>query len=161
MLDKYSKIIISLLFVSQSFLYAGDTPVKIGYSTVYSIEDEKWSDVNEEVQNVIKSRGIVISYTSHAKALLDRTAKVVGTTQNTYLGAQMHLFCKVATSHRMIQMDPHVITGCPYSIAVYELKSKPGTIYVSYRSFDEKIEPAFKEANELQDSIVREALDLE
>jgi uncharacterized protein (DUF302 family) len=144
----------------QGIMQANDKPTQIGYSTVYSIEDEKWSDVNEEIQNVIKSRGIVISYTSHAKELLDRTAKVVGTKQNTYLGAQMHLFCKVATSHRMIKINPHVITGCPYSIAVYELKSKPGTIYVSYRSFDEKIEPAFKEANKLQDSIIREALDL-
>ena len=157
----YFNLITLILLFTQNVLNASDEPVKIGYSTVYSIEGEKWSDINEEVQNVIKSRGIVISYTSHAKALLDRTAKVVGTTQDTYLGAQMHLFCKVATSHRMIQIDPHVITGCPYSIAVYELKSKPGTIYVSYRSFDEKVEPAFKEANELQDSIVREALDIE
>jgi hypothetical protein len=160
MTNSYIKMLSVLLFSTQLFLYAGDKPQKVGYSVIYSVEGEKWSDINEDIKNTIQGRGIVISYTSHAKALLDRTAKVVGTKQDTYLGAQMHLFCKVATSHKMIKISPHAITGCPYSIAVYELKSKPNTIFVSYRKYDEKIDPAFKEANKLQESIIKEALDI-
>ncbi len=134
-------------------------PQKIGFSVIYSIEDETWKDMNEAIQNSIVEEGIVISYTSHAKALLDRTAKDVGTIQDTYNGAQIHFFCKVPLSHKMIKVNPHIISGCPYSIAVYELKSNPGTIYASYRHLP-KNEPAYKDVIKLQDSIIRNAFDM-
>jgi len=60
----------------------------------------------------------------------------------------------------MIKVNPHIISGCPYGISVYELKSNPGTIYVSHRAFMNS-EPAYKDVIKLQTSIIKEALDLE
>jgi uncharacterized protein (DUF302 family) len=152
---------IIILFLLSSFytLQANDKPQIINSSVVYSVQDEKWADINDAVKDAIAEKGIVISYTSHAKALLDRTAAAVEVKQDTYLGAQIHLFCQVPLSHKMIKDNPHIISGCPYGISVYELNSNPGTIYVSYRKLMAS-EPAYDGVTKLQDEIVRIALDL-
>ncbi|NQY94746.1 MAG: DUF302 domain-containing protein [Campylobacteraceae bacterium] len=156
------KIILkSLIFLllTQTLLQANENPVEIRASIVYSTNEESWEDVNESVKEAIINKGIVISYTSHVMKLLERTAKMLGKKQDAYKNAQIHLFCQVSLSSKMYQSNPHIITGCPYGIAVYELQSKPGTIYVSYRKAPSE-EPAFADVVKLQDSIVRDALDL-
>jgi len=152
------KLLIATLFAF-TLVNAQENPQKIGFSVIYSIEDESWKDMNSAIKDAIVEEGIVISYTSHAMALLDRTAKDVGVTQDTYLGAQIHFFCKVPLSHEMIKINPHIIAGCPYAITVYELKSNPGTIYASYREYPVN-EPGYKKVVELQESIIRNAFDL-
>jgi len=151
--------ILMVIWLSVISINAQENPQKIGFSVVYSIEDESWKDMNDAIKEAIVGEGIVISYTSHAMALLDRTAKDVGVTQDSYLGAQIHFFCKVPLSHKMVKVNPHMIAGCPYSITVYELKSNPGTIYASYRELPTN-EPGYKEVIELQKEIIKNAFDL-
>ncbi len=153
------KTLIFLLLINTTQLLANDNPQEIGSSIVYSTEEESWEDVNESVKEAIINKGIVISYTSHVMKLLERTAKMLGKKQDAYKNAQIHLFCQVSLSTKMYKSNPHIITGCPYGISVYELQSKPGTIYVSYRKAPVE-EPAFADVAKLQDSIVRDALDL-
>jgi len=148
-----------LLLINSLLLQANDKPQEIGFSIIYSTNDESWEEVNESVKEAIINKGIVISYTSHVKKLLERTAKMLGKKQDAYANAQIHLFCQVSLSTKMYKSNPHIITGCPYGISVYELQSKPGTIYVSYRKAPQG-EPAFLEVVKLQESIVRDALDL-
>jgi len=147
------------LLLNSTIIYANENPAQIGSSIVYSTTEENWDEVNESVKDAIIDKGIVISYTSHVMKLLNRTAKMLGKKQDAYKNAQIHLFCQVSLSTKMYKANPHIITGCPYGISVYELQSKPGTIYVSYRKAPPE-EPAFTDVVKLQDSIVRDALDL-
>jgi len=148
-----------LILMIMIFSLAKTNPMYIGYSVIYQVENEKWEDVNDEVKSAIQDTGVVISYTSHAKKMLDRTAKSIGLKQDTYANAQIHLFCKASLSHKMVNMNPHIISGCPYGISVYELKNKKNTIYVSYRKYP-KDEEAYKDVIKLQKSIIEEALGL-
>lgn len=159
-MNLFIKISMLTILLYSSTIYAKQEPQRIGFSVIYHIDDENWNDVNDAVKDAIREKGIVISYTSHAKKLLDRTAPDLGLSQDTYLGAQIHYFCQVGASHRMIKKNPHIIAGCPYGIAVYELKSKPGTIYVSRRQSPTN-EPAYNEIGILQDEIIKSALDIE
>lgn len=150
--------LIWIALISTSLLYSEKNPMEVGYSVIYSVEDEKWEDINYEIKAAIKDKGIVISYTSHAKEMLDRTAKTVGIKQDVYENAEMHLFCNISLSHKMIHKNPHIISGCPYSISVYELKNKKNTIYVSYRK-PPKNEKAYEDVIKLQIEIIKEVID--
>ena len=101
--------------------------------SIYRVEDV-WQDINDELKDLIADEGIVISYTSHVSDFLGRTAKDLGTKSTIYKHAQVHLFCKVDVSHRMVKKDPHIIAGCPYGIAVYTLNAEPDVVYLSYRN---------------------------
>lgn len=141
-----------------SFAYAQKNPIHIGHSVVYTLENETYEDINSDIKSAINDKGIVISYTSHAKKMFDRTAKSSGFKQGIYKHAQIHLFCQSSTSHKMVRKNPHIIAACPYSIAVYELRDKKNTIYVSYREYPK--EKSYKNVNKLQKEIIEEALDL-
>ena len=153
----FKLILITLLFTVLS--YSNKHTMNIGYSIIYTVEDEKWEDINEDIKSSIKDKGIVISYTSRAQKMLDRTAKSVGIKQTIYANSEIHLFCQASLSHKMIHTNPHIISGCPYSIAVYELKNKKDTIYISYRKYPEE-EKAYKDVIKLQIEIIEEALGL-
>ena len=136
-----------------------EQPQKIGFSIVYQTSAD-WQEVNDAIKDAIAEEGVVISYTSHASDMLNRTAISLDIEQNTYKQAQIHLFCKVDLSHKMIALNPHVIAGCPYGIAVYELKQQPGVAYVSYRQPPSNdVEPAYEGVQALIVSIIETALD--
>ena len=150
---------IALLFSLCSFLIVQAEPQKIGFSTVYQTEDD-WEYINQSVKDAIAEEGIVISYTSHAKDMLDRTGTDLGIAQDTYANAQIHMFCKVDLSHEMVQANPHIISGCPYGIAVYELKSNPGTVYMSYRNPPSNdVEPEYQQVEQLLIAIIETVLE--
>lgn len=141
------------------FSYSASKTMSVGYSVIYTVEDEKWEDINNDIQEAIGDKGIVISYTSHAQTMLDRTAKDTGFKKGVYANAQIHLFCQALLSHKMTKANPHIISGCPYGISVYELRDKKNTIYVSYRKPPSE-EEAYKGVIDLQVSIIEEALGL-
>ena len=150
-------VLVALVFTI--FSYSASKTMNIGYSIIYTVEGEKWEDINNDIKSAIRDKGIVISYTSHAKKMLDRTSKAAGIKQDIYENAQIHLFCQSLLSHKMVHRNPHIIAGCPYGISVYELKNKKGTIYISYRKYP-KEEKAYKGVTTLQAEIIEEALDL-
>ena len=106
--------------------------------SIYSLTDASWDDVNEDLKEAIEDRGIVISYTSHAQALLARTAKELGVKKQAYHNAEIHLFCQVQISHQMSLDNPHIIAACPYGISVYSLTEAPQTVYLSFRNHPDK-----------------------
>jgi len=148
-----------MILIITVFVYSNEETMNVGYSVIYTVEDEKWKDVNNDIKDAINNKGVVISYTSHAKKMLDRTAKATRSTQDVYENAQIHLFCQASLSHKMIKQNPHIISGCPYGIAVYELKNKKNTIYVSYRHYPEE-EKSYQGVIDLQISIIEDALGL-
>ncbi len=150
-------ILIALMLTALS--YSDKKTMNVGYSVIYTVEDEKWEDVNNDIQSAISDKGIVISYTSHAHKMLNRTAKATGFKEGVYKNAQIHLFCQASLSHKMTKQNPHVISGCPYGISVYELRDKKNTIYVSYRKYPEE-EKSYKGVIDLQVAIIEEALGL-
>ena len=104
----------------------------IGPALVYSTEGE-FEDVKADLVDAIESRGLVISLTSHASTMLERTAEVVGVTEPVYAMAEIVMFCRAAYSHALVAASPHNIVLCPSNIAIYSLRQDPQRIYLSMR----------------------------
>jgi len=135
--------------------------VRTAYSVTYHVK-AKFSDVREQISTSIQNKGLRINDVSYIGKMLTRTGKDLGYKKVVFLHAQAFQFCSATISRFMMEADPHHIVFCPYSIAVYELPSKPGTVYVSYERLpmvgDAKSRKALKAVNTLLDGIVRDAL---
>jgi len=122
----------------------------------------KFEDVKEDVANAIAKRGLVVDYTGHIGAMLDRTANDVGATKKIYVQAEALQFCSAVLSRKMMEADPTNITACPYVIVVYSLPNDPETVFVAYRrpyvSGSPASQAAFKAVGELLRDIVRDAI---
>lgn len=133
---------------------AAANPTKSGPAIVYQT-NKSFDSAKQDLLLAIEGRGLVVSYTSHAQEMLDRTADASGTKKPVYEKAEIVLFCKSDLSHALVAANPHNIVACPYAIAIYSLKGKPETTYLSFR------EPfagdkSFAPINQLLDEIVRE-----
>ena len=122
------------------------------FSTESSFEDAK-----EDLLSSIVDNGLVVSYTSHAKAMLDRTAEVAGNKASVYDNAEIILFCKANLSHELLAADPHNIVLCPYAIAIYVLHTEPERVYLSFREQDES-QAVTKPISELLTSIIADVI---
>jgi uncharacterized protein (DUF302 family) len=122
----------------------------------------KFEDVKEDVAAAIAKRGLVVDYTGHIGAMLDRTAKDVGATKTIYARAEAMQFCSATLSRKMMEADAANITHCPFVISIYALAGDPGTIHVAYRrpqiGGSPASQAALKEVGELLRAIVRDAL---
>ena len=122
----------------------------------------KFEDVKEDVVNAVTKRGLVVDYTAHIGAMLDRTAKDVGAAKQIYARAEAVQFCSATLSRKMMEADPSNIVFCPYVIAIYTLAADPGTVYVAYRRPQAVGTPesraALKAIDDLLSTIVREAV---
>ena len=130
------------------------------YAKVFSTE-ATFEDAKDDLLEAISSNGLVISYTSHAKTMLDNTAEVSGVEKSVYADAEILLFCKADLSHKLVAENPHNIVLCPYSIAIYVLSTEPDTVYLSYRSVeigDDKIKALTKPIEELLIKIIEEVI---
>jgi uncharacterized protein (DUF302 family) len=101
-----------------------------GPSWVFETE-QTFDDAKDNLVFAIESRGLVISYVSHASEMLSRTAEAVGSEFPVYGDAEILLFCKADLSHQLVKANPHNITLCPYSIAVYTLVGEPDSAYLA------------------------------
>ncbi len=130
-------------------------PQEIGPSVVYSTEGS-FEDVNADLQDAITSRGMVISYTSHAKTMLDRTGPDLGVKNPVYKDeALIHLFCKADLSHKLVESNPHNISLCPYAMAVYTLTGEEDKVYVTFRK-PYMDDPTYAPINDLLNEIAEE-----
>jgi len=93
----------------------------------------KFDDVKEDVVNAVAKRGLVVDYTAHIGAMLDRTAKDVGATKKIYARAEAVQFCSATLSRKMMEADPANIAACPYVIVIYALAGDPERVHVGYR----------------------------
>lgn len=169
--------LIILFFVSVLFLFSvnsfadtnhdkkeqttDSTPIKIpNYARVFSTEGS-FEDAKDDLLEAIASNGLVISYTSHAKTMLDNTAEVSSVKGSVYSDAEILLFCKADLSHKLVAGNPHNIVLCPYSIAIYVLTAEPERVYLSFPSVqtsDEEIKALTKPIEELLISIIEEVI---
>jgi uncharacterized protein (DUF302 family) len=99
---------------------------------VQSIKGD-FQDIKSRVVQAIEDRGLVINYTSHIGAMLERTGKDIGSMKRVFRDAELLEFCSAVVSRGAMEADPHFIVYCPYGIAVYTLPRRPDTVYVSYR----------------------------
>lgn len=130
------------------------------YAKVYSTETI-FDDAKADLLEAIESNGLVISYTSHAKRMLENTAEVSGFPKSIYNDAEILLFCKADLSHALVAGNPHNIVLCPYSIAIYVLVGEPERVYLSYRnieSSDEKVKALTKPIEDLLIEIIEEII---
>ncbi len=150
-------IMFSLTALLSCTFAVAEQPEKIGPALVYQAEMD-FEDAKLNLVDAIEAEGMVISSTSHAKTMLDRTAESVNGKGNIYDKAEIIQFCKVDLSHKLVSANPHNLVLCPYSIAVYSLKTKPEIIYFSYRApyLDE---PVVKDIQKLLDQLILEAID--
>ncbi|MGF1644480.1 MAG: DUF302 domain-containing protein [Thiotrichales bacterium] len=136
---------------------ADGQPIKSGQAIVFKT-DKSFASAKSDLLLAIEGRGLVVSYTSHAQEMLDRTAAAAGVTQSVYEKAEIVLFCKADLSHQLVAVDPHNIVACPYAIAVYSLRGAAGETFVSYRA-PAGSGPAFEAIDALLEEIAREAVD--
>jgi len=120
-----------LLLTLPSFVYA-QAPRVIGPALVFSTEGE-FDLVKQDLLAAIEGHGMVISYTSHASTMLDRTAAAIGGAPSVYGKAEIVMFCKADLSHRLVAANPHNIVLCPYAISVYTLSGENGRVYLGIR----------------------------
>jgi uncharacterized protein (DUF302 family) len=108
------------------------TPKIIGSALVFSTEGD-FDNVKQDLILTIEDQGMVISYTSHASTMLERTADAVGSKAGIYDKAEIVLFCKASLSHNMVNENPHNIVMCPYAVSIYTLKREKDRVYLSIR----------------------------
>ena len=92
-----------------------------------------FGEIKDFLVQSITERGIKISSTSYISKMLERTREDVGGDKHIYKNAEAIGFCSATLSRQMMESDSHHIVFCPYTIVIYELASKPGTIYLSFR----------------------------
>ena len=126
------------------------------YVKTYSTESS-FDDAKDDLLMAIEGHGLVVSYTSHAQEMLDRTAEVAGVTTPVYDRAEIILFCKADLSHKLVAANPHNIVLCPYAIAIYTLHQKPETVYLSFRE-PEASEATTKPIRQLLVDIIEEVI---
>lgn len=121
-----------------------------------------FADIKERVQFAVENHGLVLNYTAHIGAMLERTGKDIGRSQAIYREAQMLEFCSAAVSRGTMEADPRNIVFCPYSIAIYTLPQVPGRVFVAYRKppalGSSRSANALRAVGKLLDDIADEAL---
>ncbi len=130
-------------------------PLKSGGAWVYSV-DADFDDVKESLVESIESRGMVISYVSHAESMLARTASTIGG-KVVYSDAEVLLFCKANLAHRLVEANPHNLVLCPYAMSVYALFDQPARIYVGIRAPQTQV-AEYRAVHELLVVVIAEAL---
>jgi uncharacterized protein (DUF302 family) len=111
-------------------------------------------EAKESLIMAIENRGLVINYTSHIAEMLERTGNDLGSNRKIFGQAEIIEFCSAKLSRRMMEIDPHNIVMCPFSIAVYTLPGEKGTAWLSYRKPQGNAAPIVAE---LLGSVVAEA----
>ncbi len=154
--DKNYIAILFLFFIFSSPVNAVE-PAGSGSALVFSTEGE-FEFVKLDLVNAIKSRGMVISYVSHASDMLSRTKEASGVGVTVYDDAEILLFCKSDLSHRLVAANPHNIVMCPYAISIYTLHGQEDRVYLSIRK-PFVVDASYGPVHKLLLDIIHETLD--
>jgi uncharacterized protein (DUF302 family) len=102
-------------------------------SVVVTKAGTSFDDINESVRMAITDGGMIVSGTLHISDMLNRTGKDIGFDTNIFKKSEAVEFCSALISHKMAVAHPANVSMCPFTVAIYELNSEPGVIYLSYR----------------------------
>jgi len=134
-------------------------------SVVRYSSDASFDNVVEDLQHAIVAKGLVVDNVSYIGKMLDRTGKDVGSTKPIFADghAQSFSFCSAVLSRKTMEIDPHNIAFCPYTIVVYSPAGEPKKVYVAYRrpvlnEGSDASRAVLKEVETLLDSIARETV---
>lgn len=122
---------------------------------IYETEGE-FVDVREDLVDAIIGQGLVIDYNGRPGEMLKRTQADVGGI-DLYSSAEYLVFCSALLSRKTMESDIRNVGFCPYVITIYETVKNPGTVYVSYRKFNNVKDISFSAVEQLLDGIAREA----
>ncbi|EPX78634.1 hypothetical protein [Salipiger mucosus] len=111
-----------------------------------------FEDTAFAVESAIVGRGLVVDYTSHVGAMLERTGEDVGSDVELFEAADVFIFCSAVTSRSVMEADPMNIAYCPYGIFVADTGEE---VTVGFRTYPEG---PMQEVQTLLDEIVQEAL---
>ncbi|MDH5649023.1 MAG: DUF302 domain-containing protein [Gammaproteobacteria bacterium] len=160
-MQRFWLLLIPLIMVSTGACATGKTESKNYMAT--STKKDSFESVRDAVKLAITDRGLVINNVSHIGNMLARTGKDLGAKKEIYKHAEALEFCSASVSRATMEADPHNIVFCPYVIAVYEITTEPGTIYISYRRPEivgnEGSQQALKAVEKLLADIVRDTLE--
>ena len=121
-----------------------------------------FEDVKLDLADAIISRGLVADFTGNVGAMLERTAKDVGSAKPIYKRAEYVSFCSAVLSRKLMEADPANLGYCPFVLFVYEAAAKPGEVVVGFRRLaatgDAASQKAIVEVEALLDGIARDAL---
>lgn len=150
------QLLLTLLFTlfAHAALAGGE---RHGQALVWSKEGV-FPEVKGTLLDTITSRGLVLSYVSHAQAMLDRTAAATGATTRIYDHAEIFLFCKAGLSQKLVAANPHNIVLCPYSISLYSLVKEPGKVYLAIPATYAS-DPQYADIKELLTGIISEVVE--
>jgi uncharacterized protein (DUF302 family) len=154
---RYLKLIVLWMGVQACVAASAD----FGGVTTYAVKGG-FDDIRDRVVMAVENRGLVLNYTAHVGAMLERTGKDIGRTRQIYTHADVLEFCSAGISRATMDADPRNIAFCPYAIAVYVLPADPSRVHVSYRKpvvqGSAHSIKALREVGTLLDGVVREAL---
>lgn len=137
-----------------------------GWYYVSEVEDD-FETSSAFLKSSIEEEGLSISYVGHVAKMMARTSEAVDGGELIYKEAMIYQFCSAALGFKLFALDPHNIAACPLGVFIYELKSKPGFVYIGYRlppglsggSKDKTVQTAFQETNALLERIVKRAIE--
>lgn len=113
-----------------------------------------FAEVKEAVVMAIENRGLVVNYTSHIADMLNRTGADLGTARKIYEQAEILEFCSAGLSRKMMEIDPHNIVMCPFSLSVYAVPGEAGKVWIAFRKPQGKAAPM---VSEMLEGLVSEA----
>jgi len=153
-------ILLLLAFTIPTLAVAGG-PVTVNPITVYYIDDESFEDIKENVEMAITDRGLTVSGTLHVQEMLTRTGDDLGFGPGPYLKAESLEFCSAVISHKMIKTDPSNMGICPFTVAIYILRTEPNRVYVAYKvpSLAGDGDKVLKEVIGLLDGVVKDSIE--
>lgn len=120
--------------------------------------EQSFGDVVFGLENAILDQGLVIDFTSHVGAMLERTRADVGSDKVLFAGADVYSFCSATLSRKVMEADPMNIVYCPYDIFVAELAGGDGQTVIGYRALPPG---AMQEVQALLDQIARAAIGMD
>ncbi len=147
-MNKFPLLVVTLVMLLFSFsVTAEEIKLPVKKSDATSLEkyhksirlfstESSFDDAKEDLLAAIEERGLVVSYTAHAKAMFERTKAVTGEKTPIYDDAEIILFCKSDLSYNLVAQNPHNLIFCPYAISIYVLHKEPNRVYLSYKEQD-------------------------
>ena len=141
-------LLIALTFLLNSSLVSADD--WIGRQQVSG----SFAEVKDAVVMAIENRGLVVNYTSHIADMLKRTGADLGTAKKIYEQAEILEFCSAGLSRKMMEIDPHNIVMCPFSLSIYALPGEAGKVWIAFRKPQGKAAPM---VSEMLEGLVSEA----
>lgn len=115
------------------FLCLAGMAAKAADDPVVTVVKGRFEDIRESLVAAIEGQGLVINYTGHIGAMLDRTGKDIGASKRIFDQAESLEFCSARVSRQMMEANAANIVFCPFVIAIYTLPGQPGVVHLAYR----------------------------